>query len=82
MADEQTDSTATRWAYTNDLLAALLVLAYLALTFAPLTPYVGSHGGINPVVLTTTTAAFGVAIAWVFGPDAVKAWQDFKGGGS
>lgn len=84
MADtgtDQTNSASTRWAYTNDILALFLILAFAGLTFAPLTPYVADHAGINPVVLTAFTTAFGIAIAWAFGPDAVQAWQEAKGGG-
>lgn len=77
---DTTNSASARWPYTNDLLAALLMLSFAAYTYLPLTNYTTTHAG-NPVVITAYTTAFGIAVAWTFGPDAVRAWQSAKNGG-
>lgn len=74
-ADATTDSTATRWDYTNDAIAGWLVVSFTLLS--------GLHIA-NLVDLTTLPGTVfaawvsfvGIALAWAFGPDAVAAWQD------
>lgn len=73
--DGTTDSTDTRWAYTNDLLAI-----YLVVTF-PVTAWLDMTGYVNletlPASVFTLYASFvGIALAWAFGPEAVKAWRE------
>lgn len=73
--DGTTNSTATRYPYTNDAIAGWLVVSFTLLS--------GLHT-VNVVDLTTLPGTVfaawisfvGIALAWAFGPEAVKAWRE------
>jgi MFS-type transporter involved in bile tolerance (Atg22 family) len=65
-----------RFWLTNDILAFVVVLAFIAYVFAPMTPYVDGYPEVNAMVLGAFVAAFGIIIAWAFGTDAVMAWRE------
>lgn len=70
----ETDSTAARWWLTNDVLAIALVAGFYA------TMWGIGVGWLRPTVLTSEAGIAmlvytGVAVAWAFGADAVRAWR-------
>lgn len=73
--DGETDSSAARYWLTNDALAFLLILTFIGYIYAPLTPWVDGYPAANAGVLAAYITAFGVAVAWAFGKDAVEAWR-------
>ena len=67
--DGATKSTATRWNYTNDLIAGLLVLFAVAITSV----YV-ARGDAVPLWLSAVDGlAVVTAVVWAFGKGAFKA---------
>ena len=82
--DSETQSTQTRWRYTNDILAFILVTAFIAYIFArtvivPILLGPIELPALNAFLLTVFGTGFGVALAWAFGPEAVKAWSNRTG---
>lgn len=75
MTDHDTDSASKRHWLTNDGLAVLLTVTFIGYVYAPLTPLVDGYPETNPLVLGAFVTAFGVAVAWAFGRDAVEAWR-------
>lgn len=78
--DSETTSVDTRWRWTNDILAGILV------TSLPLIVGLAGGGVIDltrvPVeVRLAYLTAGGVASVWAFGPSALKAWKQARGGG-
>jgi len=72
--DGDTTSTALRWRYTNDLVAGFYLLTFVGLV--ALDSYQLVRLGVVPeTVRTVWLAIAGVAAAWVFGGDAVRAWR-------
>jgi len=72
--DGDTTSTALRWRYTNDLVAGFYLLTFVALV--GLDSYQFVRLGVVPeTVRAVWLAIAGVAAAWVFGADAVRAWR-------
>lgn len=69
-----------RFWLTNDLLAFVVILSFIAYVFAPMTPYVDAYPEANPIVIGAFVAAFGIIIAWAFGTDAVMAWRESNDG--
>lgn len=72
--DGETTSPAARWWLTNDVIAGVLVVGFYATLWA-----VG-RGLLDPTVLTgevglAMIAYVGIAVAWAFGTDAVRAWR-------
>lgn len=75
--DADTDSTATRYKYTNDLLAGALVLFAIGTTAAFV-----YQGATIPIWLATVDAlAVTTAVVWSFGKGAAKLASDMVGGG-
>lgn len=73
-----TSSSSTRFAYTNDLLAGLLVCFAIGIT--SLLVYRGSP---IPIWLATVDAvAIGTAVVWAFGKGAAKVASNIVGGGN
>lgn len=73
--DGETTSSESRYWLTNDGLAWLLVVSFIGYLYLPLTPYVDAYPEVNAAVLAAYVTAFGVAVAWAFGKDAVEAWR-------
>lgn len=71
----ETTSSESRYWLTNDGLAWLLILTFVGYIYAPLTPYVDAYPEANAAALAAYITAFGVAVAWAFGKDAVEAWR-------
>lgn len=71
--DGETWSSQSRWWLTNDVLAFVLATAFISYVFAGV--YLDGYPETNPAVLTAFVTAFGVAVAWAFGRDAVEAWR-------
>lgn len=74
-ADGGTTTTASRFWLTNDLLAGFLILAFTGYVYMPLLTAIDGYPSTNPVVIAAFVTAFGVAVAWAFGQDAVEAWR-------
>lgn len=72
--DSQTESTSKRHWLTNDGIAWLLAIAYIALLFAAGLDWI-HLGDVPEIALLAFIAAFGTAVAWAFGADAVRAWR-------
>lgn len=82
--DETTQSTKTRWAYTNDVAAILLVMSFVlavgALGYAVATGEVEAE--LNTGILVYGYVALVLlAGTWLFGSDAIAALNDLRGGG-
>lgn len=75
--DSTTDSTRTRYAYTNDLLAGWLVVSFTLLS-ALHTISVVDLTTLPGTVFAAWISFVGISLAWAFGPDAVDAWQSSK----
>jgi hypothetical protein len=72
--DGDTTSTALRWRYTNDLVAGFYLCTFVALV--ALDSYQFVRLGVVPeTVRGVWLAIAGIAAAWVFGADAVRAWR-------
>jgi hypothetical protein len=74
--DSDTKSTQTRWRYTNDILAGLLILTLctsVAVTFR------GTSSTPPTAVWTVFASAALIAAIWAFGTQAVSALQDLRG---
>lgn len=70
--DATTDSTRTRWRFTNDLLAAILVISVPALaTLGAVSD--ASLGQLPTNLLLTWLLLATVAAAWAFGGRAIEA---------
>jgi hypothetical protein len=78
--DEQgsTTSTARRWWLTNDVLAGWLVGTFALLLAADATLQAVSISGVPQVVVQSWVLFTGIAVAWTFGTDAVRAWRGNK----
>ena len=77
--DSSTNSTATRYRYTNDLLAGALVLFAIGATAA----FVYRGDSIPIWLATVDTFAVATAVVWAFGKGAAKlAKSDVGGGGN
>jgi len=75
--DGTTNSTSTRYPYTNDLLAGVLVLFAVGAT-----SWYVVHGQEVPIWLATIdTLAVATAVVWAFGKGAAKIASDMVGGG-
>lgn len=76
--DDTTESTATRWDYTNDVLATLIVLGFLGIVaYAVRTGSVPvSKYWLGP----TLAAGFIFAIAWLFGDKGADVINKLRGG--
>jgi hypothetical protein len=76
--DTTTESTATRWDYTNDVLAGLIVLGFLAIVgyavYSSTVPV--SKYWLGP----TLAAGFIFAIAWLFGDKGADVINQLRGG--
>jgi hypothetical protein len=76
--DNQTTSTRTRWAFTNDVLAGVTVLAHIALLGAALTGDVSVPARIWDVFALEIV----LATTWAFGRETLMAVREFwKGSG-
>jgi len=76
--DNTTTSASTRYPYTNDLLAFLLVLFLIGATAAYL-----YRGDTVPLWLATVDAfAAATATVWAFGKGAAKLARSIVGGGN
>jgi len=75
--DSSTDSTATRYQYTNDLLAGALVLFAIGATAA----FVYRGDSIPVWLATVDTFAVATAVVWAFGKGAAKLAKSIVGGG-
>jgi hypothetical protein len=73
--DDQVQTARSRWAFTNDLLAAGIVLAVYALRAATV------RYGVDPGPLPWVTDVVlpGLAGAWLFGRGAVGSLQQLRG---
>jgi len=74
---DDTESTATRYKYTNDLILGALVLGFLGLLTA------AALGVIDLTLIpwyaiAALIAYVGIGIVWAFGPEAVKGWNEAK----
>lgn len=72
--DEQTQSTQTRWAYTNDLLAALVLVTLCGVVAASLWYRVSVGDRVFTVFATIAL----IAAIWTFGKQAVTALAKLK----
>lgn len=73
--DRETESAGSRYWLTNDALAFFIVIAFVGYVYAPLSPWIAGYPETNAGVLAAFITAFGVAVAWAFGKDAVEAWR-------
>jgi len=78
--DAETKSVDTRWRWTNDILAGVLLVSL------PLLVGLAGAGHLDlgrvPVeVRLAYLTAGGVATVWAFGVAAMKAWAKARGGG-
>lgn len=75
--DAETTSTSVRHRWTNDVLAAVIVLAHVALL-------AGVANGVEvPRILWEVFALETVlAVTWAFGRETLAAIGEFRGGGS
>lgn len=73
----QTESTASRWWLTNDILAFGLVASLIAVVLA----HLGTSLNLQTFpqeVLYLYSFSVASAVAWAFGKDAVEAWRGGK----
>ena len=75
--DGSTTSTATRYQYTNDLLAGALVLFAIGATAT----FVYRGDAIPIWLATVDTFAVATAVVWAFGKGAAKLAKSIVGGG-
>lgn len=75
--DGQTNSTATRYPYTNDVLAGVLVLFAIGTTAA----YLAQQRPVPIWLATVDALAIGTAVAWAFGARAFAAAKEAVAGG-
>lgn len=75
--DDTTDTTATRWEYTNDVLAAVIVVGFLAIV---------GYGVVTGSVQIRTNwfgpALVGLVVlagAWLFGKQGFEAINQLRG---
>lgn len=73
----QVSSSAARFAYTNDVLATLLILSVVGATAV----YVYRGDSLPLWLSTTVTVSVSTAVVWAFGRGAFKAAADMVGGG-
>lgn len=73
--DDTTTSTQTRWAYTNDILAGVLVATLCAAVGAQLL----SNATTSKWVWTPFATAALLATIWAFGDRAVTALSNLRG---
>lgn len=76
MSDAETESTSTRWQFTNDVLAGILVAFAVGLTAA----YVAEGQTIPMWLATADAVAILTAVAWAFGRGAFSAASKVVGG--
>jgi hypothetical protein len=73
--DSDTKSTQTRWRYTNDILAALLLLTLCGSVVAA---FRGATAQPPTAVWTVFASAALIAAIWAFGTQAVSALKDLR----
>ena len=82
--DDTTKSTKTRWEYTNDVAALLLVLSFVvavaAGVYAVLTDRIDASVDVGLLVYGYVALVL-LAGTWLFGSDAIAALNDLRGGG-
>ncbi|RLM47453.1 hypothetical protein DVK00_02800 [Haloarcula sp. Atlit-47R] len=75
--DNVTNTTATRWDYTNDLLAFILILGSgIILGLDAI-----GHATVPEYVWGAWVAALFIGAAWAFGSKAVESYRKLRGGG-
>jgi hypothetical protein len=76
--DGTTQSTATRWDYTNDVIAAGYLLAYVVLTAVAAYGYFDLS--VLPVYWRTAAVTIAlVAVVWTFGATAFRTVMEYRG---
>jgi len=75
--DAETSSAATRWRWTNDILAGIILLAHVALVAGDLVYGVDVPARIWDVFAVTVL----LATVWAFGRETVSAVTEIRGGG-
>ena len=78
-ADATTESTRTRWDFTNDVLAFILVISVPALATLDATTH-ASLAQLPTNLLLTWLLLATIATAWAFGGAAVKAASQLRSG--
>lgn len=76
-SDGVTRGTAKRYWLTNDGIAWVLTLSMITVVAAAGSGHLTLDRVPDPILLSYV-AAFGTAIAWAFGKDAVEAWKGGK----
>jgi hypothetical protein len=79
-SDATTDSTRTRWRFTNDLLAAILVISVPALATLDTVSSTASLGQLPTNLPLTWLLLATIATTWAFGGAAVKAAAKLRSG--
>lgn len=75
---ESTSSAQTRYWLTNDALAFILILSFVALFYFQALGYIDIEA--IPGVAWSLFALFvGVAVTWAFGPEALSEWRNAGG---
>lgn len=75
--DQTVSSSAARFAYTNDVLATLLILSIVGATAV----YVWRGDSLPLWLSTTVTVSVSTAVVWAFGRGAFKSAAEMVGGG-
>ncbi|MGB9987324.1 hypothetical protein [Salarchaeum japonicum] len=75
--DAETTSAKTRWRWTNDVLAGVIVAAHVTLIASTLVVDVQVPGRVWDVFVLEAL----LATTWAFGPSTLQAISNFRNGG-